>query len=219
MSNHSHAGGGSGSSLTRTAFMATLHCLTGCAIGEVLGMVIGTALGWSAAATIALSIVLAFAFGYSLTMLPLLRAGLALSVALPLAFASDSLSIALMETVDNGIMLAVPGAMDATLASPLFWSALAVALLAAFVLAFPLNRALIARGQGHAVVHGFHGGHGDGGSEAHGLPSPRRFVLVGLAAIVATVAVAVGGALVVEGGHDDEPVRGHEQPVHAAGEA
>ena len=108
-------------SLNRTAFMATLHCLTGCAVGEVLGMVIGTALGWGAAATIALAVVLAFVFGFSLTTLPLLRAGLGLAVALPLAFASDSLSIAVMEIVDNGVMLALPGAMDATLTSPLFW--------------------------------------------------------------------------------------------------
>ena len=101
--------------------VATLHCLTGCAIGEVLGMFIGTALGWSNPATIALSVVLAFFFGYSLTMLPLLRSGLTLAVALPLAFASDSLSIAVMELVDNAVILAIPGAMDAGLSSPLFW--------------------------------------------------------------------------------------------------
>jgi Domain of unknown function (DUF4396) len=111
-----HAG-----SLNRTAAAATLHCLTGCAIGEVLGMVIGTALGLGNPATIAIAVLLAFVFGYSLTMLPLLRAGLALAVALPLAFASDSFSIAVMELVDNGIMLGVPGAMDATLSSALFW--------------------------------------------------------------------------------------------------
>src|SRR5689334_17907530 len=112
-------------SLNRTAFTATLHCLTGCAIGEVLGMIIGTALGWSNPATIALSVVLAFLFGYSLTMLPLLRSGLALGVALPLAFASDSLSIAVMELADNAVILAIPGAMDAGLSSPLFWGSLA----------------------------------------------------------------------------------------------
>ncbi len=148
-----------GSSLNRTAFSATVHCLTGCAIGEVLGMVIGTALGWSNFATIALAVVLAFFFGYSLTMLPLLRSGLALASALPLAFASDTLSIAIMEIVDNLIMLVIPGAMEAGLGSILFWASLAFALAVAFVAAFPVNRYLISRGRGHAVVHEYHGGH------------------------------------------------------------
>ena len=147
-------------SLNRTAFSATLHCLSGCAIGEVLGMVIGTALGWGNAATIALAVVLAFFFGYSLTMIPLLRSGLALATTLPLAFASDTLSITVMEIVDNAIMLVVPGAMEAGLGSFLFWGSLAFALAVAFVAAFPVNRYLIARGRGHAVVHEYHhGGH------------------------------------------------------------
>ena len=149
-----------GASLNRLAFSATAHCLTGCAIGEVLGMVIGTALGWGDVATIVLAVVLAFFFGYSLTMLPLLRSGLALGTVLPLAFASDTLSITVMEIVDNLILLAVPGAMEAGLTSFLFWGALAFALLVAFVAAFPVNRYLIARGKGHAVVHEYHhGGH------------------------------------------------------------
>jgi hypothetical protein len=148
-----------GSSLNRTAFSATVHCLTGCAIGEVLGMVIGTALGWGDFATIALAVVLAFFFGYSLTMLPLLRSGLALASALPLAFASDTLSIAIMEIVDNLIMLVIPGAMEAGLGNLLFWGSLAFALAVAFVAAFPVNRYLISRGRGHAVVHEYHGGH------------------------------------------------------------
>jgi uncharacterized protein DUF4396 len=147
-------------SLNRTAFSATLHCLTGCAIGEVLGMVIGTALGWGNVATIALAVVLAFFFGYSLTMIPLLRSGLALATTLPLAFASDTLSITVMEVVDNAIMLVVPGAMEAGPGSFLFWGSLAFALAVAFVAAFPVNRYLIARGRGHAVVHEYHhGGH------------------------------------------------------------
>src|SRR3712207_5637004 len=146
------------SSLNRTAFSATLHCLTGCAIGEVLGMVIGTALGWGDFATIALAVVLAFFFGYLLTMVPLLRSGLALASALPLAFASDTLSIAIMEIVDNAIMLVIPGAMEAGLGSFLFWGSLAFALAVAFVAAFPVNRYLIARGKGHAVVHEYHHG-------------------------------------------------------------
>jgi hypothetical protein len=141
------------------AFSATLHCLTGCAIGEVLGVVIGTALGWGNWETIALAIVLAFFFGYSLTMVPLLRAGLAFAVAVPLALASDTLSIAVMEIVDNAILLVVPGAMEAGLADLLFWGSLAFALAVAFVAAYPVNRALIARGRGHAVVHEHHGRH------------------------------------------------------------
>lgn len=147
------------SSLNRVAFSATAHCLTGCAIGEVLGMVIGTALGWGNVATIALAIVLAFFFGYSLTMVPLLRSGLALGTVLPLAFASDTLSITIMEIVDNLVIVVIPGAMDAGLTSLLFWGSLAFALAVAFVAAFPVNRWLIARGKGHAVVHQHHGGH------------------------------------------------------------
>src|SRR5829696_8671971 len=145
-----------GSSLNRLAFSATAHCLTGCAIGEVLGLVIGTALGWGIAATIVLAVVLAFFFGYLLTMLPLLRSGLALGTVLPLAFASDTLSITVMEIVDNLIILVIPGAMEAGLGSLLFWGSLAFALAVAFVAAFPVNRWLIARGKGHAVVHEYH---------------------------------------------------------------
>ena len=142
--------------LNRTAFSATLHCLTGCSIGEVLGIVIGSALGWGNFATIVLAIVLAFFFGYALTMLPLLRSGIALGAALPLAFASDTLSITVMEIVDNLIILVIPGAMEAGLGSLLFWGSLAFALVIAFVAAFPVNRYLIARGKGHAVVHKHH---------------------------------------------------------------
>ena len=145
------------SSLNRTALSATLHCLTGCSIGEILGIVIGSALGWSNFATIVLAIVLAFFFGYLLTMLPLLRSGMALGAVLPLAFASDTLSITVMEIVDNLIILVIPGAMDAGLGSLLFWGSLAFALVIAGVAAFPVNRYLISRGKGHAVVHEHHG--------------------------------------------------------------
>jgi len=144
------------SSLNRTAFSATLHCLTGCAIGEVLGIVIGTMFGWGNFATIVLAIVLAFFFGYGLTMVPLLRSGMALGAVLPLAFASDTLSITIMEIVDNLIIVVIPGAMDAGLGSLLFWGSLAFALAVAFVAAFPVNRYLISRGKGHAVVHEHH---------------------------------------------------------------
>jgi hypothetical protein len=143
--------------LNRLALSATLHCLTGCAIGEVAGMVIGTALGWGNFATIALAIVLAFASGYALTMLPLLRAGLAPKTAMRLALASDTVSIAIMELVDNAIMLAIPGAMDAHLTELTFWASLGLALVVAGVAAYPANRWLIARGKGHAVVHAHHG--------------------------------------------------------------
>jgi hypothetical protein len=146
-------------SLNRTALSATLHCLTGCSIGEVLGMVIGSALGWGNFATIVLAIVLAFFFGYGLTMVPLLRSGMALGAVLPLAFASDTLSITVMEIVDNLIIVVIPGAMEAGLGSLLFWESLAVALAIAFVAAFPVNRYLISRGKGHAVVHQHHGHH------------------------------------------------------------
>jgi hypothetical protein len=143
--------------MRQLAFSATLHCLTGCAIGEVLGMVIGTGLGWDDVPTILLSVVLAFVFGYSLTLRPLLVSGLALAAAARLALAADTLSITVMEIVDNAIMLAIPGAMEAGPRSALFWGSLAVALGIAFVAAFPVNYWLIRRGRGHAVVHQHHG--------------------------------------------------------------
>jgi Domain of unknown function (DUF4396) len=144
-------------SLNRLALAATVHCLTGCAIGEVLGMVIGTALDWGNSGTIVLSIVLAFVFGYSLTMRPLLASGLATGTVLRLAFASDTLSITIMEIVDTGLMLVIPGAMNAGLDTALFWGSLALSLVIAGAAAFPANRWLIARGRGHAVIHRYHG--------------------------------------------------------------
>jgi hypothetical protein len=143
-------------SLTRSAVQATLHCLTGCAIGEILGMIVATAFGWGNAATIAISIVLAFCFGYALTVRSVRRAGVEMRRALSLAFASDTLSIATMEIVDNGFVLLVPGALAAGLGDGLFWWSLAVSLAIAFVAAVPVNRWLIARGRGHAVVHELH---------------------------------------------------------------
>lgn len=140
----------------RMAAQATLHCLTGCAIGEVLGMVLGTAFGLHNAATVVLSIVLAFVFGYALTMRGVLRAGLPVRQALKVALAADTVSIAVMEVIDNTVMVAVPGAMDAGLATVLFWVSLAFSLLLAFVLTVPVNRWMIARGRGHAVAHAYH---------------------------------------------------------------
>ena len=147
------------SSLNALAFSATVHCLSGCAIGEVAGMVLGTMFGWSNLATVVTSIILAFLSGYTLTMQPLLRAKLPFASAWRLALASDTASIAIMEAVDNVVMLIIPGAMTAGLSSVLFWVSLALSLVLAGAAAFPVNRWLIGRGRGHAVVHPYHGHH------------------------------------------------------------
>lgn len=146
-------------SLTRTAFLATLHCLTGCAIGEVLGMVIGLSLAWSNAQTIVLAVALAFVFGYAFTVVPLRRRGMPWRGALRLALVADTASIAVMEVVDNAVMWVLPGAMDARLDSAHFWGAMALSLGLALLAAWPVNRWLIARGLGHARVHGHHADH------------------------------------------------------------
>jgi hypothetical protein len=206
MSEHSHAEHGTaghaaghhhelpthGAELRSVAVSATLHCLTGCAIGEVTGMAIGTALGWSEWGTVALAVALAFLFGYTLTSWPLLRAGFALSAVIPIALAADTFSIAVMEIVDNAVMLIVPGAMEAGLDSLLFWGALSFALAVAFVAAVPVNIWLIGRGKGHAAVHrtGVHGG-----------PSPRVVGSILAAAFIFGTAV-----LVAEIFDEDEPV-------------
>jgi hypothetical protein len=144
------------SELTRSAVSATVHCLTGCAIGEVLGMVLATWWGWGNAASIALSVALAFLFGYSLTMAPVLRAGLPWRRAVGVAVAADTVSIGVMEITDNAFILAVPGAIEAGLGEPLFWWSLIASLAVAFVITVPVNRLLISRGRGHAVMHGMH---------------------------------------------------------------
>ena len=215
---HHHEMPTSGRALDAVALSATLHCLTGCAIGEVTGMVIGTAIGLSEWATIGLAVALAFLFGYSLTSLPLLRAGMAIGSVIPIAFASDTISIAIMEVVDNGIMLAIPGAMEAGVGSLLFWGSLSVALVIAGAFAFPANRWLIARGKGHVAVHetGIHGG------------PPTRVVgaIAVLAAVFGTtvlIAEAVGGDGGGHGGHQtaaDRPVPNKEPntPSHGGGE-
>ena len=151
-----HGTYGSHGSLNRLALMATLHCLTGCGIGEVLGLVIASWLGWGTFASIALAVVLAFLFGYALAMRPLLASGLSLGQAIRLALATDTVSIVVMEVVDNAVMLVIPGAMDAHLGDPLFWGSLVLALGVAFVVTLPVNRWLIGRGQGHALVHAMH---------------------------------------------------------------
>jgi protein-S-isoprenylcysteine O-methyltransferase Ste14 len=170
----------SGRALDLVAFSATLHCLTGCAIGEIAGMVIGTAIGLSDWGTVGLAVALAFLFGYTLTSWPLLRAGFAVAAVVPIALATDTVSIAIMEIVDNAIIVLIPGALEAGIADALFWASLAVALVLAGAAAFPVNRRLIARGRGHAVLHetGIHGG-----------PSPRTVGTI--AAVAGTFGLAV----------------------------
>jgi hypothetical protein len=190
---HDHELPASGRALDAVALSATLHCLTGCAIGEVLGMVVGTALGFSEWGTVALAVGLAFLFGYSLTSLPLLRAGLAISAVVPIALATDTFSIAVMEIVDNALMLSIPGAMESGVGDILFWGALSFALVVAGVVAYPVNRWLITRGKGHAVLH----------ESGHHPSFPTRLV-----AVVAAAAFAFGSAvLVAEAFASDEPVR------------
>ena len=145
-----------GQSLNALAISATTHCLTGCVIGEVLGMFIGTALGWGDLATIALAVGLAYLFGFALTSLPLFRAGLTLSAIVPIALAADTVSITIMEVIDNAFVLLVPGAMEAGLTDPLLWAAIAGGFVVAYPFAFLANRYMIARGKGHAVVHAYH---------------------------------------------------------------
>jgi hypothetical protein len=200
-----------GRALTNVAVSATLHCLTGCAIGEIAGVAIGTAIGLGNFETIVLAIVLAFVFGYGLTSLPLLRAGLALGAVIPIALASDTLSIATMEIVDNAILLVIPGAMDAGLDDVLFWGSLSFALAIAFVLTVPVNRWLIGRGKGHTAVHetGIHGG-----------PSPRVVgAILAVAAVFGTavlVAEAIGGE---DEMHDGAMPAAEDGHVAGAGEA
>ena len=154
-----HDHGPDNTKLNSMAASATLHCLTGCAIGEVAGLVIGTLLGLNPIATIALAVALAFLFGFTLSTVPLRKAGLGFFAALSVVFAADTLSIAVMEVVDNAVMLLIPGAMEAGLVSPLFWVSMPIALAAAYVAAYPVNRYLLTKGKGHALVMEYHQGH------------------------------------------------------------
>ena len=161
--------------LNLLALRATLHCLAGCSIGEILGLVIGNALGWSGGLTVALAVVLAFAFGYAFTLVPLVRSGLEFRRALAVALAADTLSITIMEIIDNAFMLAVPGAMDAPVTSAHFWMSMGGALVLAGLASYPVNRWLIARGQGHAVAHALHGAGGESRDHAgHDAPNGSR---------------------------------------------
>jgi hypothetical protein len=186
-----HGSGG----LNAMAASATLHCLTGCAIGEILGLVIGTAIGLSTGWTVALAVGLAFLFGYALSTLPLLKAGLGFFAALSVVFAADTLSIATMEVVDNAVMALIPGAMEAGLLNPVFWLGMMIALSAAFVAAYPVNKYLLARGKGHALTH--HYSHGPSAQAATGL---RRFIPTFQSTTLAAVIVAfMLGGLTVAG--------------------
>ena len=156
MDQHSHSHHQASANVNSMAVSATLHCITGCAIGEILGLIIGTIIGLSTGANIALAIVLSFVFGYSLSMLPLLRNGLSFKKALPIILAADTLSILTMEIVDNSIMAVIPGAMNAGLVNPLYWMTMPLSLVAAFIVAVPVNKYLLTRGKGHALVHEYH---------------------------------------------------------------
>ncbi|MDT0188280.1 DUF4396 domain-containing protein [Microbacterium sp. ARD31] len=189
------------------AVSATLHCLTGCAIGEILGLVIGTALGLGNVATIAIAVGLAFLFGYALSTLPLLRAGLGVGAALTVVLAADTLSIATMEVVDNLVMAVIPGAMEAGLVNPVFWLSMMLALTVAFFAAWPVNRYLLARGKGHALTHEFHGA----------TPTGSRRLIPDLATstlVAAITAFMLGGLLVSTADRVlEEPATGHAQQL------
>lgn len=160
--NHDHTHGHNSHknmNLNKMAASATLHCLTGCAIGEVAGLIIGTALGWNTIQTIILAVTLAFIFGFALSTLPLRKAGLGFLAALSVVFAADTLSIATMEIVDNTVMAAIPGAMSSSLVDPLFWISMPIALTVAYFAAFPVNKYLLTKGKGHALVMKYHEGH------------------------------------------------------------
>jgi len=205
----SHAHHEHGGNVNTMALSATLHCLTGCAIGEIAGLIIGTALGLSNVATIALAVGLAFLFGYTLSTMPLLRAGVALGAALSVVLAADTLSILTMEIVDNAVMAIIPGAMNAGLVNWVFWVSMMLALAVAFVAAYPVNRYLLGRGKGHALTHQYHGGGEPTGA--------RRFVpAFSTATLVAAITAFMLGGLVVSIADQvagPEPAAEHAQPA------
>jgi len=213
------------SDLNKMAASATLHCLTGCAIGEILGLVIGTAAGLSNGVTTVLAIALAFVFGYSLSTIPLLKAGLAVGGALRLVVAADTLSIATMEVVDNAVMLLIPGAMDASLVNVVFWVGMSISLAVAFVAAYPVNRSLLRRGKGHALTHGHH--HAAAGvadpADVAGASGWRRLlpdlssgVLVAVIAsfMLGGLVVSIADALGEEPSHEGDSVGAPRDGVH-----
>ena len=215
---HGHAAMGSANSM---ALSATLHCLTGCAIGEIAGLMIGTAIGLSTGWTIVLAVSLAFLFGYALSTLPLLKAGLGVGAALAVVFAADTLSIATMEVVDNAVMAIIPGAMDAGLVNAVFWVGMMIALTAAFFAAYPVNRYLLQRGKGHALTHEYHGAAAASGARRY-IPTLSTSTLVGvivafmLGGLVVSIAAELGdgpdtgGTTGGGGGHAQSSVTRHQ---------
>ena len=196
--------------LDSMALSATLHCLTGCAIGEILGLMVGTAIGLSTGGTVVLAVGLAFLFGYTLSTFPLLRAGLGVGAALSIVLAADTLSIAVMEVVDNAVMALIPGAMDAGLVNALFWISMLIALAAAFVAAYPVNRYLLARGKGHALTHGYH----EAGAAVTGA---RRFIPnISTATLAAALIAFMLGGLTVSVADELGSEGGGETVSHAA---
>jgi hypothetical protein len=192
---HDHEQHAMGDNLSAMAASATLHCLTGCAIGEILGLIIGTALGLATVPTIVLAVALAFLFGYTLSTLPLLRAGLGFFAALSIVLAADTLSIATMEVVDNAVMAGIPGAMEAGLVNVVFWVGMIVALTAAFVAAYPVNRYLLQRGKGHALTHHYQHGRSEPTDWRRRIPafSPGSLVAVIVAFLLGGLVVAWAG--------------------------
>jgi hypothetical protein len=207
---HEHHHDHAAASTRSMALSATLHCLTGCAIGEIVGLMIGTAIGLSSGWTIVLAVGLAFLFGYALSTLPLVKAGLGLGAALGVVLAADTLSIATMEVVDNLVMALIPGAMDAGLVNSVFWVGMMIALSAAFLAAYPVNRYLLARGRGHALTHGYHGADTPATGFRRYLPSLATPTLV-----AAIVAFMVGGLVVSVA--DELGASEPEQPAHVRG--
>jgi Domain of unknown function (DUF4396) len=209
---HAHHGDHATDGSNKMALSATLHCLTGCAIGEIVGLIIGTALGLTNVATIAIAVGLAFLFGYTLSTLPLLKAGLAVGTALSVVLAADTLSILTMEIVDNVVMAAIPGAMNAGLVNVIFWIGMILALGAAFVAAYPVNRFLLKRGKGHALTHEYH----HGGDEPTGM---RRYIpSLSTGALTAAITAFMLGGLVVSIAGQLEasgPETGHAQSAAA----
>lgn len=206
-----HAGHAAGGNVNRMAVSATLHCLTGCAIGEILGLMIGTAIGLATLPTIALAVGLAFLFGYALSTLPLLKAGLGVGAALTVVLAADTLSILTMEVVDNAVMAAIPGAMDAGLVNPVFWVGMTIALTVAFFAAYPVNRYLLRRGKGHALTHEFHG-------RPAVTSGARRYIpdLASTTLVAVIISFMIGGLVVSiadELGSDEAPAHSSSLPV------
>ena len=208
-----HHGGHHDAGVNAMAVSATLHCLTGCAIGEILGLIIGTAAGLSSGWTIVLAVGLAFVFGFTLSSLPLLRAGLGVGAALSVVVAADTLSIATMEVVDNAVMAIIPGAMNAGLVNTVFWVGMMISLTAAFFAAYPVNRYLLQRGKGHALTHEYHGAAAPTGA--------RRFIpSFSTTTLVAAITAFMLGGLVVAiadelgaGSDDSDTGGGHAASV------